>query len=275
MLRCVAIVALASAAFAAVPARGQDRPAASPTVRSQKKMPEVKLLVWNVAKQVAAREELREHFHEVDIVCLQEFVPEIAPVVADSATPPVHQEFAASFTSWFSGVPTGVCTLSRHRPITTDALRSPFREGYLLTPKMALVSTHVIGGQPWMVVNLHGLNFQPVFTFMLQRQLQPIAERVKRHRGPVVVCGDFNTWSHRRLQVVGDLLEGCQAVSFPEHPQRKTGDWIVTVVGGNPQLPLDHVYTRGVEVLSPEVLPTDHSDHAPLRVTLRSTVLEP
>lgn len=226
----------------------------------------ITLLVWNVAKQVAVREELADYAEQCDIVCLQEYVPGL--IDEDLG----HAEFAPSYQSWFSGIATGVCTVSKHPHTGADALRSPWREGFFLTPKMTLISTHVLGETQLMVVNLHGMNFQPYMTFMLRQQLQEVATRVERHMGPVIVCGDFNTWSHPRQRLVESTLSDCRRVEFPEHPQRKTGEWIVSLVGGDPTLPLDHVYTRGVEVVAkPKILATKHSDHAPLQVTLKVT----
>jgi endonuclease/exonuclease/phosphatase (EEP) superfamily protein YafD len=224
------------------------------------------LLVWNVAKQATVREELATYAETCDIVCLQEYVPGIVDKDAG------HTEFARSYQSWFSGIATGVCTVSKHPHAGADALRSPWREGFVLTPKMTLVSIHKLGEHQLMVVNLHGMNFEPYLTFMLRQQLQQIAKRVQQHMGPVVVCGDFNTWSQRRQELVEDSLDDCRRVEFPKHPQRKTGEWIVSYVGGDPTLPLDHVYTRGIQVVAkPKILPTKHSDHAPLKVTLQVT----
>mgnify|MGYP002636029462 CR=1 FL=1 len=226
-------------------------------------LPRITLLVWNVAKRVAARDELTGYAKGCDIICLQEYVPGI------QAGDVPHSEFASSFRSWFSGKSTGVCTISQQPHVGSMAIRSRWREGYILTPKMTLVSTHAFGESRLMVVNLHGMNFQPFFTYMLRQQLFQIAESVEQHKGPVIVCGDFNTWSRRRQQLVDVALSDCQQVDFPKHEHRKTADWFVSLVGGNPTLPLDHVYTRGIRVVDPpKVLVTKHSDHAPLKVTL-------
>ena len=59
-----------------------------------------------------------------------------------------------------------------------------------MTPKMSLMTTYPLQQTELLVANVHALNFQPVFTYMLSWQLERIREHVSAHDGPVIVCGE-------------------------------------------------------------------------------------
>ena len=91
------------------------------------------------------------------------------------------------------------------------------------------------------------------------------------HAGPIVLAGDFNGWSERRLALVEQTVRevGLDEVrSFGDG--RRTGDlgwsFLNWLFGVDPTLPLDRVYYRGLMPEEVEVLPYTSSDHSALLV---------
>jgi endonuclease/exonuclease/phosphatase family metal-dependent hydrolase len=91
---------------------------------------------------------------------------------------------------------------------------------------------------------------------------------------PLVVAGDFNDWRARKSGVSATLLD---AVGLTEAFESHHGKPARTFPAMFPMLPLDRVYTRGVEVIRAERLAGDVrgvnwrglSDHAGLMVEFR------
>ena len=169
----------------------------------------VRLLSWNLAKRPGSKLELADHMPTADLVCVQEAKPSLLPELPGSS------HFASSFRGLgpdaeFHGVATLARAQSRDRGHPT-AIGSRWREGWVVTPKMALATDYDLGDQKLLVVNVHAYNFQPVFKYMLRDQFERIAERVAAHGGPAVVCGDFNTWRKDRLRLVEVLLHDFEA----------------------------------------------------------------
>ncbi|MCB9913411.1 MAG: endonuclease/exonuclease/phosphatase family protein [Planctomycetes bacterium] len=225
----------------------------------------VRLISWNLAKAPGTRRELEHHVQSADLVCLQEAMPSLLPDVPGS----VH--FAESFrrlrpNAEFHGVATLARAQARHGDHATIASR--WREGWIVTPKMALATEYELGDELLLVVNVHAMNFQPVFKYMLRDQFERIAQRIAAHAGPAIVCGDFNTWRADRLRLIENLLHGFEPVVFGESEHRKRGHWVSSLAFGNRELPLDHVYVRGLDWREAQVLPSEHSDHGALAVHL-------
>jgi endonuclease/exonuclease/phosphatase (EEP) superfamily protein YafD len=106
-----------------------------------------------------------------------------------------------------------------------------------------------------LVVSTHALNF--TFLGPYEDQLLDIADRINRHRGPVIWAGDFNTWNGGRWDTLYELAStlGLQAVHFDE-------DYRMMV--------LDHVFIRGLKVKAARVLNEwITSDHSPLALQLQ------
>ncbi|MBL4770630.1 MAG: endonuclease/exonuclease/phosphatase family protein [Planctomycetes bacterium] len=106
---------------------------------------------------------------------------------------------------------------------------------------------------------------------MLKDQMQRIADRILEHEGPAIVCGDFNTWRRDRLRLVHNLLHDFEPVPFEDSEHRKTPHWSASFFLGDKNLPLDHVFVRGLEFKDARVLSSRYSDHGPLSVHLFPT----
>ncbi len=133
-------------------------------------------------------------------------------------------------------------------------------EPYLRLPKTALISYFPIRGhaQPLLVVNVHGINFT-LGSEDLDNQFQAIQTLVENHEGPLIVAGDFNTWSRARLAVIQRLAahNGLRAVEFQGKPVVHFGHRV------------DHVYYRGLLPLQSRMIKVKSSDHYPLTVTFK------
>ncbi len=170
---------------------------------------------------------------------------------------PIYQSFAQGYTT--ADETTGVMTLSSHAPTMQCNFTS--LEPWLGTPKAATITEHAIAGvgQRLLAINVHAVNFT-LGIRDLEVQLKPIATLLSRHQGPVILAGDFNTWSSARAHLVDEALRelGLQPLQF--EPDLRS-----TAFGR----PLDHIYVRGLEVEATEVVRVSSSDHNPLRASLR------
>ncbi|RME72228.1 MAG: endonuclease/exonuclease/phosphatase family protein [Planctomycetota bacterium] len=162
---------------------------------------------------------------------------------------------------------TGVATGARARPVGCERLLSPATEPLVGTPKAALLTRYRLRcdgdrSSTLLVANVHLLNFVSTATFA--RQLEQIGSAIARHRGPVLLAGDFNTWSEAKRDRLARLAQrlGLAPVRFDGHGADSDAR---TRVFGHP---LDHAFVRGLRVLAAHVETTGASDHHALRLEL-------
>jgi endonuclease/exonuclease/phosphatase (EEP) superfamily protein YafD len=175
---------------------------------------------------------------------------------------------------WPSGPRVGMLTLSNSSPIKIQSVQTEWREFFVTAPKVSLITKHHLPkGETLLAVNVHLLNFEPWEPFMFSAQLRDLELAMAQHDGPIIMAGDFNTWSDARLALVDNLARTLRLEEVTGIRRgRKTGDldlallnWIFRV---DQELPLDRVYSRGFAAVSAQVLPNDSSDHRPVLVTL-------
>ena len=214
------------------------------------------LLCWNVHKQRQRgfAEELRSFSRGAELVLLQEGVS-VEPAWELTAAPR-RWTLVEAFAYRRSRVGTGVATASGAAVLKEQALLSPGREPFSRTPKSTLLTWVAVEGSPeaLLIANLHGLNFRPAR--QLAEQLATLDVAFAGHRGPLLVAGDFNTWTPARRRVVELFAQ--------RHGLRPafTGR-------GAPRL--DAVYLRGLELRGAEVLDSRSSDHDALFVELAAS----
>lgn len=216
----------------------------------------MRVLVWNVFKEKRRswRAEFEQRVQQSDLVLLQEML----------FHPPTREMLEESELSWTTATSfvyarrethaTGLGTASRAGAVETVALQSEGREPITNTPKLALFTAHPLSdGTTLLVVNIHAINFAGFASY--HAQLDAVEDQVSSHRGPVLLAGDFNTWSRRRqTRLVGLASElGLNAVGFEADPRR---------------VPLDHAFTRGLVVERAEVHAGAASDHMALSFEL-------
>lgn len=223
--------------------------------------PEIRFLVWNVHKTTGGKEWVRDFGRlaaESDVALIQEGHLTPAMNEAIQFNRGFQWFFAVAF--FYKGAGTGVLSSSRWPTENVAWHRSPDREPVLKTPKMALEMTIPLAdGRRLLVVNVHGINF--VTNAAFKRQILPLAARVKKHDGPVVFAGDFNTWNGVRL-------------GFLHARMRDAGLLRIPLLNDSRRLKLDHVYMRGMTLVS-AVLRDDveSSDHSPIQATFKTVPL--
>jgi endonuclease/exonuclease/phosphatase (EEP) superfamily protein YafD len=115
-----------------------------------------------------------------------------------------------------------------------------------------------------MVINVHIINFT-LATAPVHDQLLNLDAVLNEHAGPIVVCGDFNTWKRKRLDILENWTREhrLEAVHLKEdHRSRYFG------------YPVDYVFYRELEVVDAACTPVTSSDHNPLTVTFRAHTAE-
>jgi endonuclease/exonuclease/phosphatase (EEP) superfamily protein YafD len=150
-------------------------------------------------------------------------------------------------------------TASRVKPLRSCGQRTA--EPIIRYPKTSLISYYPVEGmnENLLVANIHGINF----TFGVgayKEQIENLYDVMKYHNGPIVLAGDFNTWSDKRMLIVDDLAQrlSLESLDYASHNR--------TVVFGNA---LDHVFYRGLEPVEHDTWYVTSSDHNPTRVSFR------
>ncbi len=168
-----------------------------------------------------------------------------------------YQSFAPGFRTWRSV--TGVMTSSATRPLTQCNLVS--LEPWLGTPKATIITEYGLTDtdETLLVVNMHAVNFA-FGTRDFEEQMQQARIVMDQHIGPLLLSGDFNTWSGRRSALLSSMATdlNLEVLDYDE-------DYRARFFG----LPLDHIYVRGLVVLEATTHRVDSSDHNPMSVRLR------
>ncbi len=154
---------------------------------------------------------------------------------------------------------TGVMTASRVKPVRSCGQRTV--EPLIRFPKTALISYYPIAGvdEHLLVANIHGINFTlGVSTY--RKQVEKLYDAMKHHDGPIILAGDFNTWSDSRMAIVNQLAQRLSLASLDYTNHNRTS------VFGNA---LDHVFYRGLSPVEHDTWYVRSSDHNPTRVKFR------
>jgi endonuclease/exonuclease/phosphatase (EEP) superfamily protein YafD len=176
---------------------------------------QLRIASWNIHKgeDEGWQADLGRYARDSDLLLLQEAV--LVPAMREVIEAAGHRwQMAAAFAQ--GGVERGVLLAARVAPISVCTLRS--FEPLFPLPKSALVARYRLAGRDknLAVANLHGINF----TLGLARfgeQIEDVAAELARHDGPIVLGGDFNTWSEERhdlLQAVAQRLGLTPVFSF-------------------------------------------------------------
>lgn len=167
--------------------------------------------------------------------------------------------FAASFYKSFCNKDkeaTGVMNMSRYPLEDNRTLVAPDTEPILHTPKVSGYASIVVPEIGRIhIINTHALNFNLGKQF--KNHINSVAKFVATLQGPVIWVGDFNTWNGDRL----------------DHLMDKTAELGLAHLNpsnDNRGLKLDHVFYRGLQPVSIEVLNGyKSSDHLPLKAVFK------
>lgn len=154
---------------------------------------------------------------------------------------------------------TGVMTASGASVLHSCGFKTT--EPFIRIPKSTLVSYYAIDGseQKLLVANIHGINFTPGME-AYQQQLDELYQTIRYHRGPMIVAGDFNSWSDKRMAAVTRFRKDLQLAALEYRVNNKTH------LFGNA---IDHVFYRGLVPLQKKVWQVSSSDHNPISVDFR------
>jgi endonuclease/exonuclease/phosphatase (EEP) superfamily protein YafD len=219
-----------------------------------------RVLTWNVhrAGDTGWRKDFVRFAADHDVLALQEayFTDDLYGVLWDQH---YHWRLSASFQLF--NVDAGVLTASRAPVQQACTMRET--EPLTRVPKSTLTTTHRIAGmaEPLLMANLHGINFT-VGTSAFEHQLNTVAAVLARHIGPVILAGDFNTWSAARRAVLESVVTRLGLTPAVPADDRRT-----RFMGH----PVDGMYYRGLEVIDAAAFPVTSSDHNPVSVTFRAS----
>jgi endonuclease/exonuclease/phosphatase (EEP) superfamily protein YafD len=156
----------------------------------------------------------------------------------------------------YAGKLFGVQTASRVVSKKSQAYITETRESLVLTRKSLILSEFAFGdNSTLLVLNVHAINFRENRRY--NYELDKFLEYVQEHKGPMIIAGDFNSWSAKRLQKLERLQNtlSLKAVNFEEK------DRIKSFRGYQ----LDHIFYRDLELLNSTVVDAKGlSDHSPL-----------
>ena len=220
----------------------------------------IDVLNWNILK--GDRRYWERDFgrisHNMDLVLIQEAY--LKTHVLDALkVDRMGWIFSASFFYAASNVPTGVLTASYVQPLYCRALRAT--EPILRTPKSSLVTKYRLSdsNEVLLVANVHAINFS-LGTVSFRTQARELKNEMENHTGPMILAGDFNTWSANRIKSLEEVTRelDLRPVKFKVDHRRKVF-----------RKPVDHIFYRGLEVTHSKVIRVKSSDHNPLIVTFR------
>lgn len=219
---------------------------------------QLNVLVWNIYKQNRAdwAAELTRYSDQVQLLLLQE-----ANMTAPLREWIAEQDWDGTYVDAFRvfGDSSGVLNLGHSMPKLACAYTQ--LEPLLRLPKSGIYAHYPLSnGQVLAVVNLHAVNFT-YGAKAYREQLEALLKALRQHHGPIIVAGDFNSWSQQRVNVLKSALFSIQLqeVTFNE-------DHRVKFITG---LPLDHIFYKGLKLQEAQAPESSASDHNPLLASFR------
>ncbi len=224
----------------------QDKSTQTPIDMNQN----LKVLVWNIYKQKSSLllPELSRLVEKHDLSLLQEAVSrfDLLALLRNK-----NQFFNQVNAFTFNGETAGVMTVSKFKPVRVCAFIE--KEPLFQLPKSGLLSQYLLSnGEHLSVINLHSVNFTFDLT-VYQNQLKALVNEVNQKKGPLIVAGDFNSWSEARFRLLNKLLSELEL-----KPIKFEDDQRLRVFG----YPLDHLYYRDLHLIKANSKDTKASDHA-------------
>ena len=214
------------------------------------------LLVWNIHKenQTKAFTEMLQRLtqtYKSDLLLFQE-------VKYPKNTPFSLQEYSFALAGNMETKQNifGVLTAAKSAfSEITPALSSKKELGFI-SHKSFLLSKHNIANKKELtILNLHAINF--VTTKSFAHELHAIKEKLLKLEGPLIVAGDFNTWSKKRQKLLEDFQKelGLKKLQIDDERHVKQIMWQT----------IDHIYYKDLKPLQALAIDTKNiSDHNPI-----------
>jgi endonuclease/exonuclease/phosphatase (EEP) superfamily protein YafD len=219
---------------------------------------ELSVISWNIHRNADPgwEHDLGRFAAASDLVLLQEatLTSALREVLTHTGRRWTHADAWA-----FDGINNGVLTAAATLPAAACVQRA--QEPLLGLPKSALVAWYRIEGRSdrLAVANVHAINFT-LELGAYQKQLDAVVDVLASHRGPVILAGDFNTWSPVREQA---LVATAARIGLVEaRPRRGERSRFLGMTA-------DYLLVRGLDVDDVWVETVDSSDHAPIRAKLK------
>ena len=216
------------------------------------------MLSWNIQKENRAgwQDDFVRLSKKADILIIQEaFLSEELRQLLNLST--YYWHLATAFE--YQQVKTGVLTAATMEPDFICPIRTA--EPLIRFPKTALITRYPLANShhSLMIANIHMINFAPHVS-AFHDQAHQVTEILVRHQGPMIMSGDFNTWSEERLAIIEDM-----AVRLNLEPVDFKTDLVRKAFGHT----LDRVYYRGLTLEEALVIEVTSSDHNPLLVRFK------
>jgi len=219
---------------------------------------EINVVSWNIHRNADPgwEADLARFAQASDLVVLQEA----------TLTASLRDQLSKAKRVWthadawaFDGINNGVLTAASATPDSACVQRAA--EPLISLPKSALIAWYRIRGrrEPLVVANVHAVNFTLDLT-VYQRQIENVIDVLEPHKGPVILAGDFNTWSPVRVKVLEDAAARIGLVEAK--PLRGERSRFLGMTA-------DYVFVRGLAVEDVWVETVTSSDHLPIRAKLR------
>ncbi len=215
------------------------------------------MLCWNVAK-MSLKKDFQDYLKDVikkekiNLLLLQEIkVKENTEEIFE------HFSYIISPNMQTKKHLYGVLTAFNIACCADKKVLSTKKELSLLTHKSSLFTIHNIwGNKKLLIVNIHAVNFVSYMNF--KKELDYIEKEISSFQGDLIVAGDFNTWSKKRIKALNNFAK---VLSLKEVDFK--GLSIKKIFGKH----LDHIFYRGVKVGFSKVIQDDtFSDHNPMIV---------
>ncbi|MFW2438935.1 MAG: endonuclease/exonuclease/phosphatase family protein [Arenicellales bacterium] len=218
----------------------------------------ITILNWNIYKGEKKNwaSDFRQLSDGKDLVIIQEarLNPEVKETLKKQS---IHWTLNTGF--YVNDEATGVLTGSRVKPVSSCGLRTT--EPFLRLPKTVLVNKYELSGtdERLLVANIHSINFT-LGTEVYGAQIDTLKAAIIQHQGPVIVAGDFNSWSDSRKEIIDRMVAdlSLEAVTYKSKNR-------ITIFGNE----IDHVFYRGLDSVASEASQVTSSDHNPIKVTFR------
>ncbi len=218
----------------------------------------ISFLNWNIYKGNGEnwQQDLASFVQSHDVMTIQE-------VILDESLTGLLEthdfNWVMNTAFYLRGAAAGVMTMAN-----LDAVHScgfKVREPLIRVPKSTLISYYSIqgSGKKLLVANIHGVNFTLGIS-AYRKQLKMLHDAIEHHDGPMIVAGDFNSWSGSRMNEVRELVNKLSLSEIEYSINNKTH------VFGNA---IDHIFYRQLELVNNRVWQVSSSDHNPISANFR------
>ncbi|WP_292658481.1 endonuclease/exonuclease/phosphatase family protein [Nitratifractor sp.] len=216
------------------------------------------LLVWNVNKSTDTKHyrrlfEMIKDTWNIHLILIQEArmrppsAPFLLPNFSYCSAPNLQQ----------GSLRYGLLTASTPTALEAIAIASHAKEAIIGPGKGSLITRYgLTNGETLTLVNLHAINFRAARIY--EKEMRRLQEYLRNITGPMIVAGDFNSWSEKRMHVLENFRQKLALKRVPFSSEK-----IKTFRGH----PLDHILYRGLDCKRHFVPDFLHdSDHTPLMV---------